>query len=126
MLAAAFCLTPFSAASADPDWAQARIVEVDLSSFKFVPRTIVLPAGKPVLLRLVNKSNGGHDFTARDFFAASQVRQQDRARIEDGSIELGGRQSIEVALVPAAGRYRLVCSHAFHSTFGMKGRIVVQ
>jgi uncharacterized cupredoxin-like copper-binding protein len=124
--AALIVMSPVSAASAEPDWTRARHVEVDLSSFKFAPRTIVLPAGQPVILRLVNRSKGGHDFTAREFFAAARIRPEDRAKLARGSIDLAGGQSAEIALVPAAGRYKLVCSHAFHSTFGMKGRIEVR
>jgi plastocyanin len=31
----------------------------------------------------------------------------------------------DVAVIPAAGRYPLKCTHIFHSMFGMKGTIVV-
>ena len=47
------------------------VVEVRLVNFKFTPRTIVLDHGRPYVLRLVNVSSGGHDFTAPAFFAAS-------------------------------------------------------
>jgi uncharacterized cupredoxin-like copper-binding protein len=84
-----------------------------------------LKAGRPVILHLVNSASGGHDFTAPDFFAAAQVRAQDRARTGRGSVDLRGGESADVALVPKAGAYKLKCSHAFHKTFGMTGRILV-
>ena len=117
---------PAASAPGEPDWNRAMAVRVDLSSFKFAPRTIELKAGQPVLLRLVNTGSGGHDFTAREFFAAAIVRPADAARIREGAVELGSRETAEIALVPRAGRYRLRCGHAFHSTLGMKGTIVVR
>jgi len=124
-LALAFCLVPAAAAAQAPDWGHGQRVEVKLSSFDFTPSTLHLRAGRPVLLHLVNTSSGGHDFTAPAFFAESQVRPQDRAALRKGSVELRGGQSVDVALVPKAGSYSLKCSHAFHKTFGMSGRIVV-
>ena len=115
-----------SLAAAEPDWQQARKVNIEVSSFKYAPRDIQLKAGQPVVLRLENKSSGGHDFTAREFFAAAAIRQADAAKIDKGSIEFDGRQTVEIALIPKAGRFPLRCGHAFHSTLGMKGSITVR
>jgi uncharacterized cupredoxin-like copper-binding protein len=120
-----FAMLPVAAGAQAPDWANARRVEVKLSSFAFTPSTLHLRAGQPVILHLVNSGSGGHDFTAPGFFAASQVRPQDRATAGKGRVELRGRQSADIALVPRAGRYPLKCSHAFHKTFGMSGQILV-
>lgn len=122
----ALCLLPAAAAGAQaPDWAHAPRVEVRLSSFAFAPSTLHLRAGRPVVLHLVNVSSGGHDFTAPAFFAAAQMRPQDRAAVGKGRIQLRGGQSADIALVPRGGRYPLKCGHAFHKTLGMSGRIVV-
>jgi uncharacterized cupredoxin-like copper-binding protein len=112
-------------AAQGPDWAHAPKVEVQLASFSYAPRSIHLRAGRPVLLHLVNTASGGHDFTAPAFFAAGQLRPQDRGLVEDGGIELSGKQVRDVYLVPKAGRYSLKCSHSFHKMFGMSGEIVV-
>jgi uncharacterized cupredoxin-like copper-binding protein len=127
ILAAAFVLAaPVAAPGAQqPDWNRAPLVEVALANFKFTPRTIRLRAGQPVRLHLVNRSGGGHDFTAREFFAAASVRPQDRGAIIDGSVEVRGRQGREIALVPRAGRYKLKCTHTLHKTLGMSGVILV-
>lgn len=117
---------PAPAAGQSPDWGQAQKVEVALSSFKYAPQVIRLRAGQPVVLHLANVSGGGHDFTAPEFFASAQVRATDRAAIKGGSVEVKGKQSRDVALVPKAGRYRLKCTHAFHKTLGMTGEIVVE
>ena len=102
-------------------WDGAQRVQVILSSFKYKPRTLHLRAGQPVVLRLVNTSGGGHDFTAREFFAAATLATP----VPGGKVELGSGQSREVALVPKAGRYKVKCTHTFHQTLGMSGEIVV-
>jgi plastocyanin len=125
LLPLVFCLLPAAAAAQPPDWAHAQRVDVKLSSFAFTPSTLHLRSGRPVVLHLVNTASGGHDFTAPAFFAAAQLRPEDRAMAGKGSIDLRGHQSADVALVPRAGRYPLKCSHTFHKTFGMSGQIVV-
>ena len=117
---------PVSTMAQETDWSTAPTVTVTLSSFDYTPATIRLRAGEPVILRLVNTSGKGHDFSAPEFFAAAVVRPQDRALLAKGKIELGGHVAREVALRPAAGRYRLRCTHFMHSAFGMKGEIVVE
>jgi plastocyanin len=117
---------PASALAQEPDWSRAPTVTVTLSSFDYTPATIRLRAGEPVVLRLVNASGKGHDFSAPEFFAAAQLRASDRALLAKGTIEVKGKAAREVALRPAAGRYRLRCTHFMHSAFGMKGEIVVE
>ncbi|HEX8364726.1 MAG TPA: cupredoxin domain-containing protein [Allosphingosinicella sp.] len=113
-----------SPASAQPP--QAATVTVRLSNFDFTPATIRLPAGRPIVLRLVNTASGGHDFSSPAFFAAARIDPASAGRVRRGGIEVRGRSSVELRLVPAAGRYRLRCTHLFHSTFGMTGAIVVE
>lgn len=98
-------------------------VEVRLSNFEFAPETIRLRAGEPVVLAIVNASSGGHNFSARGFFAAAQGVS---GPVEDGTVEVPGHRRVEVRLTPARGSYRLRCTHTLHSTFGMTGRIVVE
>jgi plastocyanin len=100
-------------------------VEVKLSSFAFSPATLRLPAGQSVTLHLVNDSSGGHNFSAPQFFAASQVDPHDSSLIVKGTVEVPKHASKDIRLVATAGEYPLRCTHAFHSTFGMTGKIVV-
>jgi plastocyanin len=125
LIACISALLPTAAAAQPADWADARRVDVQLSSFAFTPSTLHLRAGRPVVLHLVNTGSGGHDFTAPRFFAAAQLRPQDRAAVGKGSVELAGHRSADIALVPRAGRYPLKCSHTLHKTLGMSGEIVV-
>ncbi len=50
-----------------------RTMDVQLSSFDYSPREIRLRAGEPLVLRLINISNGGHNFAAPGFFAAATI-----------------------------------------------------
>ena len=98
-------------------------VEVRLSSFAFAPRNIALPAGRPVVLHLVNTGGGGHNFSARQFFAAATGVS---GPVVDGEVEVPGHQSVDIRLTPSRGSYRLRCTHTMHTAFGMSGRINVQ
>lgn len=113
-------------AAASVDFAQAATVEVSLSNFEFSPSEIDLEAGKPYVLKIVNTASGGHDFTAPELFAAAQVAPRDAARIADGQVHLGGGETVSVQIVPAAGEYKLVCTHFGHAALGMTGKIIVR
>ena len=119
---------PIFAMSASSAVAQApAMIEVHLSNFKFTPQTITFRQGQPYVLRLVNDSGGGHDFTAKEFFASAAIAQQDRAWIRDGEVEVPGGEARVIHLTAArAGSYKLKCSHTFHKAFGMSGRIIVR
>lgn len=102
-------------------------VDVQLTNFKFTPRTILLQSGRPYVLRLHNGSGGGHDFTAPDFFAASAIAAADRRLVSNGEVEVPPGQVREIRLTaPAPGSYKLKCTHSFHKLMGMSGRIVVR
>ena len=98
-------------------------VEVRLSSFAFEPRTIALPAGRPVILRLVNEGGGGHNFSAPQFFAAATGVS---GPVVEGEVEVPGHRSVDIRLTPARGTYRLRCTHTMHTAFGMRGTISVE
>jgi uncharacterized cupredoxin-like copper-binding protein len=118
---------PADGSAPAPDWYGAQTIAVRLSNFSFAPAEIELRRGTAYRLHLVNAASGGHDFAAARFFAASEIALQDRARIDGGRVELDGGQSADIRLVPlTAGTYRLHCSHFMHTTFGMKGTIIVR
>ena len=115
-----------AAVSAAPAQPAAHTVEVQLSSFKFRPDPVRLRAGEPIVLHLVNTSSGGHNFSAPQFFAAARVAPASAGRINRGAVEVRSGQAVDIALVPARGAYRLRCTHTLHSTFGMRGEILVE
>ena len=122
---ACLCLAIPGSAAAQTDWQNAPRVDVTLANFKFSPAAIHLHAGQPVVLHLVNAAGGGHNFSAPKVFAAADVRPQDRTALAGGAVEVKSHASRDIALVPAAGRYKLHCTHTMHSMFGMAGEIVV-
>ena len=105
--------------------AETQIVDVDMSNFKFAPASVDLHAGVPTVLRLRNVGGRGHSFSAPEFFAASKLDPEAAALVRDGRVEVAGHATVDVLLIPTAGQYPLKCTHALHSTFGMKGTIIV-
>ena len=99
---------------------------VELSNFDFTPHEIHLRAGQGATLVLTNTASGGHDFAAPEFFAAARIEPADAALVEHGEIDVPGKSTRTVHLVPAAGTYKLTCTHTMHAMFGMKGTIVVE
>ena len=99
---------------------------VELSNFDFTPHEIHLHAGQATTLVLNNVASGGHDFSAPQFFAAARVEPGDAALIENGEVDVPSKSTRTVHLVPAAGTYKLTCTHTMHTMFGMKGTIVVE
>ena len=112
-------------AAASVDFASADEERVELANFDFSPREIRLRAGRPYELVLVNVGTGGHDFAAPEFFAGARVRPDDAAMIAQGKVEVPAGATRHVHLIPAAGRYKLVCTHTGHALLGMTGRIIV-
>ena len=112
-------------AQAPVDWSRAANAEVVLRSFAFTPATLRLRAGVPIRLTL-RDTKGSHSFSAPAFFAAARIAPADAGRVVKGKVELERGEAVTIRLIPAAGSYRLVCTHLLHTSFGMKGRIVVE
>ena len=104
---------------------QNEIITVRLSNFAFEPSHLRLKVGVPILLRLVNESDGRHDFSAPAFFAASSVLPGG-SEPSNGKMAVGSHQMVEIVLMPRApGIYRVECTHFLHSLFGMHGTVEV-
>jgi uncharacterized cupredoxin-like copper-binding protein len=119
----------FTLALATPAFAQDAPKEIDvaLSNFAFTPDALTLKANTPYRLHLVNSGGSGHNFAAADFFAASTIAPADAGKVKDGGIEVPKGATVDVTVTPGkAGTYELTCTHFMHTTFGMKGEIVVQ
>lgn len=115
------------AAQSPFDWTKAQTVTVTLSNFSFAPRQPQLQAGHAYQLHLVNAASGSHNFAARDFFGSARVVAADQYKVQDGTVELHGGETVDVRLIaPPAGAYDLKCTHFMHSTFGMRGKILVR
>ncbi|HEY6917515.1 MAG TPA: plastocyanin/azurin family copper-binding protein [Allosphingosinicella sp.] len=112
--------------AAQPDWSQARRIDVTLSNFEYRPSDLTLRAGEPVMLHLMNIADGGHDFTARKLFESAMIRERDKALIRNGGVEVPAHESRDIGFTPVAGRYKVECTHPFHHMMGMAGEILVQ
>src|SRR6476659_2826257 len=99
-----------------PAAAQPASQVITVYSFGFAPRPIHLAAGRPVTLTFVNRAGSGHDFTARAFFARSQILS---GSAPAGEVELGGGQTRSITLIPRAGTYPAHCGHFMHKQLGM-------
>src|SRR5438270_2481413 len=91
-------------------------------SFNFAPKPIHLAAGQPVTLTFVNRSGASHDFTAHGFFGKARILA---GAAPGGEIDLRGRESKSITLIPAAGVYHAHRSHFFHEQLGMTDEIIV-
>jgi len=120
LAAAALALSPAAAVGSQTP---APVQRVDLVSFAYRPTPIVLRAGRPVTLLLVNRGKGSHDFTAPAFFRSARILS---GQVPRGSIGLRGGQSASITLVPTAGRYQVHCGRPFHKLMGMRANILVQ
>jgi plastocyanin len=104
---------------------RAETLTVGLQNFRFSPSALHLRAGETVTLHLVNLARGGHSFTAPAFFSSSSIIPQSRPIVRNGTVEVLGGQSVDLTLVPKAGRYPVKCDHSFHKMMGMSGTILV-
>jgi plastocyanin len=112
----------FSTVLVAPAAGQSPAQVIQIRSFGFAPTPIHLTAGRLVTLTFQNVSGSSHDFTAKEFFAASRITA---GAAPDGEIDLPGHQTRTITLVPAAGTYTAHCSHFMHSMLGMHTQIVV-
>ncbi|HEY5721566.1 MAG TPA: hypothetical protein VIT45_04515 [Allosphingosinicella sp.] len=125
-LLAFFAAAALAGSAYAQEWRNAPEYDVLLTSYDIVPGTIRLKAGEPVRLRFVNNSNQRHDFSARAFFRASQLRRRDSKLVVGGRIEVPPLATETIVLIPRAGRYRVSSSNYLHRMLGMTGRIVVE
>ncbi len=96
-------------------------ITVRLSNFSFTPDHLVLHAGQPVTLHLLNESHGGHDFSAPTLFDASAFPAGTVAPT-GGVIEVPGGEAQDISFTPEKpGSYPFECTHFLHSVFGMTG-----
>ena len=124
-IAAGLLLVLPVAAFGQSELARPTTVEIVLSNFAFTPSALSLHAGQSYRLHVVNHGSGGHNFAAKEFFAAARIAPEDAQLVRGGVIELGKGETRDIRLVPARGTYKVKCTHFLHSSFGMKGEITV-
>jgi plastocyanin len=116
---------PAPVASAPATGPVSDTVTVHLSNFAFTPESIRLQARRPVMLTLINDSDGGHDFSAPALFAASTF-PTGTAPPKDGAQEVDQHSRVELRFTPQKpGHYEVTCTHFLHELFGMVGTVEV-
>jgi plastocyanin len=102
-------------------------IAITLTDYAFAPGTLDLKTGTAYQLHFVNNGSKGHNFSAPDFFAASQIAPEDMAKVKNGTVELANGSAADITVTPGrAGTYAFVCTHFMHRAMGMHGEITVQ
>jgi uncharacterized cupredoxin-like copper-binding protein len=113
------------------DFDAAGALTIDLTEMAFTPNEIALEAGKPYIIKVVNKGEVKHEFTAEEFFQTVAFRKAEDASGEfkapaPHEIEVFPGKEIDVYLVPTKdGVFDLVCKIEGHFEAGMFGTITV-
>jgi hypothetical protein len=126
LLAFAALLAAAPASASEPEWRTAVEADVLLHPFRYEPREIRLAAGQPVLLHFVNNGRANLSFRAPRFFAAALIRRSDRHSVRNGGFRLAPGEVLDIALVPARGRYGAHSGYFLHRLRGMTARIIVE
>jgi plastocyanin len=104
----------------------AESITISLTDYAFTPSSLALKAGTAYHLHFTNAGSKDHDFTAPEFFVASQVSPDDQAKVNRGTLAIDKGQEVDVTVTPVAGSYPFTCTHFMHKMMGMHGTITVQ
>jgi uncharacterized cupredoxin-like copper-binding protein len=113
------------------DWDAKQTVTIELAEMSFTPKDIVLEAGQPYVLEIVNKGTEKHEFSAEAFMRTVATRKAETAESEVKvpfftEIEVFAGKTVELFLIPLIpGTYELVCEIEGHFEKGMFGTITV-
>jgi uncharacterized cupredoxin-like copper-binding protein len=122
-----FLAAPALAQSPAPDWSKPTPITITMTSYAFAPSPMNFQHGVVYRLHLVNASGKGHDFSAPEFFNAAMIAPGNKSKIDDGSIDVDGGQSVDVELIPQTpGTYDVQCTHFMHAMLGMTAKAIVR
>jgi uncharacterized cupredoxin-like copper-binding protein len=113
------------------DWSNAETIRVELDEFSFKPDNLILEAGLPYKIELVNTGAVKHEFTAGDFFKSvawrkAQSPESEVKAVYFTEIEVFAGKQVDLYFVPVApGTYDLLCELEGHLEAGMRGTITV-
>lgn len=121
----------FIDAAADTWDATAKTVTVELGEMFFKPKDLVLEAGKPYVIKMVNNGKVKHEFTASKFFRSAAIRkiETDASEVKAPfftEIEVLAGKTIELFVIPVTpGSFETLCEIPGHREAGMVGTITV-
>lgn len=92
--------------------AAANSATVKMEAMRFLPEEIVVKAGQPVTLRLVNRDSYAHAFDMDEL---------------DIHVPLAANETLELVFTPQeSGRYLFYCGAPGHHAAGMVGALIVE
>lgn len=102
-------------------------ISLAMTNYAFSPNALTLKSGVAYQIHFINSASKDHNFSAPQFFAASQIAAGDQAKIENGLVALAGGQTVDIIITPGApGTFAVECTHFMHKMMGMHGSILVQ
>ena len=111
------------------DWSKGTPVTITMTNQGFVPQRIVLRQGRQYVITFRNRSDRGHNFTARSFFDHARVSPRDQAWVREDAVKLDARQSATVHIVAPTtpnARYDFRSTRIEDAGEKMKGYILVR
>ena len=97
------------------DWDAKKTIVVEMTEMAFTPKDIVLEAGQPYVLEIVNKGTEKHEFTAEAFMRTVATRKAETSETEVKvpffrEVEVFAGKTVELFIIPLIpGTYELVC-----------------
>ena len=118
--------TKSAADSPDIDWANVRVVTVQMVDDRFVPDKFVFRHGAAYRLHLENAGTDVHEFTAPEFLRAIAIRNPEvLERTRSDEILLQPKEQKDLYFVARSpGHYRLTCAN--HDWDNMVGEITIE
>ncbi len=105
----------------------AELIEISITDYAFTPPTLSLKAGAAYHMHFTNSGSKDHNYSAPEFFAASQLTTDDQGKIKNGAVVVDSGHAVDITVTPGqAGTYALTCTHFMHKMMGMRGSISVQ
>jgi uncharacterized cupredoxin-like copper-binding protein len=91
------------------------VVEMQASSFSFVPNNLKVYTGNDLVFKIRNLSDTNHNFT---------ITGPEGEIIKDVALPANEMTEVKVNFMKS-GTYQFYCNKPFHNTLGMKGQAVV-
>ncbi len=117
------------------DWSNPEVVTVLITEYEFQPSRLVLQAGKPYNLKIINRGAFKHTFSSRGFFESIAVRRLESASGKS-HLPIISRLAFEpdeeknlVFVAVKTGEHELECQFPLHFPLGpwaAAGTIVVE
>lgn len=82
-----------------PNWNKGTPIDITVTNDRFTPDRITLKRGAPYVLRIHNRSDRKHNFSAPKFFTMSRVSPRDSGWVTDDKVDLAPRQSATLHIV---------------------------